>query len=241
MPAPSRSICHRLRRHRQAATATFSMPASRKPAPSGSKPSATASTNSALSAQNSTGETLGPASDLTSSYTPWDVPPSESRPRIITIITPTAPPSAQQRGIRPLARNLHGTSSSYARSTARGGGGRVFTPMHSTAPAPALTAARRPRNRAMFATSSLSRRVPTENILGFDLRKFACPTLALVRRKQRSCGDDAGHEPLFFHSPCFSPPFPLRCHWSVEIPQKQGVEIRHINLHNLTLNSSSPA
>ena len=151
------------------------------------------------------------------------------------------PPSAQQRGIRPLARNLHGTSSSYARSTARGGSGRVFTPMHSTAPAPALTAARRPRNRAMFATSSLSRRVPTENILGFDLRKFACPTLALVRRKQRSCGDDAGHEPLFFHSPCFSPPFPLRCHWSVEIPQKQGVKIRHINLHNLTLNSSSPA
>jgi len=94
MPAPSRSICHRLRRHRQAATATSSMPASRKPAPSGSKPSSTASAKSALSAQNSTRETLGPASDLTSSYTPWDVPPSESRPRIITIITPTAPLSS---------------------------------------------------------------------------------------------------------------------------------------------------
>jgi hypothetical protein len=118
------------------------------------------------------------------------------------------PKKTQHRGIRPLARNLHGTSSSYARSTPRGGSGRVFTPMHSTAPAPALTAARRPRNRAMFATSSLSRRVPTVNILGFDLRKFACPTLALVRKKQLSCGDDAGYEPLFFHSPCFSPPFP---------------------------------
>ena len=107
-----------------------------------------------------------------------------------------------------LARNLHGTSSSYACSTARGGSGRVFTPMHSTAPAPEVTGARRPRNRAMSATSSLSRRMPTVNILGFDLRKFACPTLALVRKKQRSCSDDAGHEPLFFPRPCFLPPLP---------------------------------
>ena len=91
MPAPSRSICHRLRRHRKAATATPSMPASRKPAPRGPKPSSTASANSALSAQNSTRETLGPASDLTTRYTPWDVQPGESRARIITIITPTAP------------------------------------------------------------------------------------------------------------------------------------------------------
>lgn len=142
------------------------------------------------------------------------------------------PPSTQQRGIHPprtqptrhillvrlehinqvvhtrLARNLHGTSSSYACSTARGGSGRVFTPMHFTAPAPEVTGARRPRNRAMSATSSLSRRMPTVNILGFDLLKFACPTLALVRKKQRPCSDDAGNEPLFFHRPCFSSPLP---------------------------------
>ena len=144
MPAPSRSICHRLRRHRQAATATPSMPASRKPAPRGPKPSSTASANSALSAQNSTRETLGTASDLTTRYTPWDVQPGESRARIITVITPTAPPSIQQRGIRPLARNLHGTSSSYALNTSS----RLSTPAsHATytahpprTPAPPLAA-----------------------------------------------------------------------------------------------------
>jgi hypothetical protein len=118
------------------------------------------------------------------------------------------PPQPGNGEFTRLARNLRGTSSSYACSTARGGSGRVLTPMHFTAPAPEVTGARRPRNRAMSATSSLSRRMPTVNILGFDLLKFACPTLALVRKKQRPCSDDAGNEPLFFHRPCFSSPLP---------------------------------
>ena len=139
MPAPSRSICHRLRRHRKAATATPSMPASRKPAPRGPKPSSTASANSALSAQNSTRETLGPASDLTTRYTPWDVQPGESRARIITIITPTAPPPPSNGEFTRLARNLPGTSFSYALNTST----RLSTPAsHAT------YAAHRPRTPA---------------------------------------------------------------------------------------------
>ena len=69
----------------------------------------------------------GPASDLISSYTPWDVPPSESRPRIITIITPTAPlssatgnspprtqPARHVLLLRPLHRSRRGRARVHA-------------------------------------------------------------------------------------------------------------------------------
>ena len=163
---------------------------------------------SAPSAQISTRNTLGTASDLTTRYTPWDVQPRESRARIITIITPTAPPPPSNGEFTRLARNLPGTSVSYACSSARGGSGRVFTPMHFTAPAPEVTGARRPRNRAMSATSPLSRRMPTVNILGFDLLKFACPTLALVRKKSGLAVTMQATNRCSFTDHVFLPPFP---------------------------------
>lgn len=109
-------------------------------------------------------------------------------------------------------------------------------------PAPTVTAARRPRTRAMFANSSSSRRLATLNKLLFSLRKFACPSAAIVRKKTplvrwRSKLRTAVLSQTVFFFPMFSP----SDRWSGALPQKRGVEIRHINFHNLIIKNSRPA